>query len=118
MKRTSIWLPSIFILVAVFTSVGLIIVMIVDEQEQNTSVEREAEQDESANEYWTKERMQEAEPQSMPTVSTIDKVKALVSNTLPILIILWICLTTILIIVNRRKIKLLEQQLAEKTDDD
>lgn len=92
--------------------------MFVNHQDMDSYVEIESQQDESTNDYWTKKRMQEAEPQSMPTVSTLDKVKALVSNLLPIMIILWICLTTILIIGNKRKIRLLEQQLEDKMDDD
>jgi len=92
--------------------------MFIDHQEMDSYEEIESQQDESANDYWTRKRMQEAEPQSMPTVSTIDKVKALVSSMLPIMIILWICLTTILIIRNKKKIKLLEQQLVDKMDGD
>ena len=84
--------------------------MIFDYQDMSDHVEIDSQQEEQSSEYWTKERMQEAEPLPMPTVSKTDELKELVTQTLPILIILFIIFTTVFTLMNMRKIKLLEKQ--------
>ena len=99
-----------FVLVTVLIISSSILIMVFDYQDMGNSVEIKSQQEEQPSEYWTKERMEEAEPQPMPTVSEIDKLKELVRDTLPILIILFIILTAVLTLMNTRKIKLLEKQ--------
>ncbi|MBU5467103.1 hypothetical protein KQI49_09740 [Virgibacillus sp. MSJ-26] len=81
----------------------------------DTYVETESQQKKNQSEYWTKERMQEAEPQLMPTESKSDNFKEFVRDILPISIILFIILTAVLNLINIRKINLLEKKLIEKS---
>src|SRR5690625_3060107 len=89
------FLTFIFGLVTVLIISSLIIIMISGYQDMDNYVEIESQQEEQPSEYWTNKRMEEAEPQPMPTLSKIDKLKEFVRDTLPILIISFIILTAI-----------------------
>ena len=103
-------------LVTILSISGLILVMIFDNQDMDNYIEIESQQKKNPSEYWTKERMQEAEPQLMPTESKSDNFKELVRDILPIMIILFIILMAVFNLINIRKINLLEQKLIEKSE--
>lgn len=106
----------IYVLVTALTISSLILIMISDYQNMDNTVTQYEDQIESqqdgkpANEYWTKERMQEAEPEPMPTVSILDILKELIIDGFPVLGILFIILTAFLTLTNVSKIKLIEKQ--------
>ncbi len=115
-KRTSMFFTLFFVLITVLIISSLILIMVFDYQDMDNYmdnyIETESQQaGKPSSEYWTKERMQEAEPQTFPTVNKKDKLKEFISDTLPIQIILFIILTVFLTLINMRKIKLLEKQI-------
>jgi len=114
-KRAYMLFISVFVLVTILSISGLILVVLFDNQDMNNYVETESQQKKNQSEYWTKERMQEAEPQLMPTESKSDNFKEFVRDILPISIILFIILTAVLNLINIRKINLLEKKLIDKS---
>jgi|SRR5690625_1407874 len=109
-KNIFVFFISVYGLVTFLSISSIILVMLFDYEYVDNHAEAESQQGEQTSEYWTKERMEEAEPQPMPTVSKIDELKELVTGTLPILIILFIIFTTVFTLMIMRKIKLLEIQ--------
>ena len=109
-KKIFVFFINVYGLVTFLSISSILLVMIFDYEYVDSHVEAESQQGEQPSEYWTKERMEEAEPQPMPTVSKTDELKKFVTDTLPVLVILFIIFTAVFILMIMRKITLLEKQ--------
>lgn len=67
-------------------------------------------------EYWTKERMQSAEPQSMPTMNRTETFKKLLIDNFPIWMMLFIICTFTLMFILLKKSSTLEKQYKDVLD--
>lgn len=109
-KKTSTLLTFIFVLVTVLMISNLILIMVFEHRDMDNYVETESHQADNPSEYWTKERMEEAKPQPIPTIDKTELLKEIVYNSLPILIILFVILIVVLTLRNMRMTEQLERQ--------
>lgn len=109
-KRTYMFFAVAFVLVTVLTILSIIMVMICNQKDMDGYTEIESQEDMQSSDYWTKERMEDAELLPMPVVSKTEYLKEIVKNSLSILIMLFMIFTSVFILMNIKKIKTLEKQ--------